>query len=105
MVEVGSNLWGSSHPTPLLKQGDLEQVVQDCGQVAFEYLQGYLHNLTGLPLSVLSHPHSEIVFPDIQREPPVLQSVPVASDLVTGCLAPSSLHPSFRYPYTLMRSP
>jgi len=35
MVGVGRDLWGSS-PTPLLKQGHLEQVAQDLVQVGFE---------------------------------------------------------------------
>jgi len=30
------------------------------------------------------HPHSAKVFPDVQKEPPVLQVVPVASGPVTG---------------------
>jgi len=48
MVEVGRHLWRSAGPTPLLKQGCLELVVQDHVQTAFEYLQGgRLHNLPG----------------------------------------------------------
>ena len=38
--EVGRDLWSSSAPSPLLKQGHLEQVDQDRVQMAFEYLQG-----------------------------------------------------------------
>ena len=64
MVEVGRDLWRSSGPTPVLKQGHLELVAQAHGQMAFEYLQGWrLHNLPGQPVPVFSHPHSEIVFP------------------------------------------
>ena len=33
-------LQGTSDPTPLLKQGHVEQVAQDHVQMAFEYLQG-----------------------------------------------------------------
>lgn len=33
---------------------------------------------------MLSCPRSEKMFPDIQREPPVFQGVPTASDPVTG---------------------
>ena len=83
IVEVGRDLWRSSGPTTLLKQGHLEQVVQDCVQTAFEYLQG-LHHLSGQPVPVLSLPHSEKVFSDAQREPPVFQFVPTASCPVTG---------------------
>jgi len=39
-VEVGRDLRRSSGPTPLLKQGHLEQAAQACVQAAFEYLQG-----------------------------------------------------------------
>ena len=83
MVEVGRDLWRSFGPTPLLKQGHVEGVAQDCVQMAFEYLQGWrLHNLSGQPVPVLSHPHSEKVFPGVHREPPVFQFVPIASDLI-----------------------
>jgi len=48
MVGVGRDLCGSSSPTPLPKQGHLQQVAQDLVQVGFEYLQrGRLHNLPG----------------------------------------------------------
>ena len=84
MVEVGKDLW-KSHPTLLLKQGHLDQAAQDCVSTAFEYLQGWkLHNLSGQPVSVLSHPHSKKVFPDVQREPPVFQLMPIASGPGTG---------------------
>jgi len=33
---------------------------------------------------MLSHPHTEKVFPDIQTEPPVLPLVPIGSGPVTG---------------------
>jgi len=38
----------------------------------------------GKPVPVPGHPHSEKLFPDIQREPPVFQFMPIASDPVTG---------------------
>ena len=41
MIEVGRDLWRSSGPRPLLKQGHLETVAQDHVQTAFEYLQLY----------------------------------------------------------------
>jgi len=54
-------------------------------QTVFEYLQGgTLHHLSGQPVSVLGHPHSKKVFPDAQREPPVLRFVPIASGPVIG---------------------
>ena len=39
MVGVGRDLCGSSSPTPLLKQGHLQQAAQDRVQVGLEYLQ------------------------------------------------------------------
>ena len=36
MAEVRRHLWRSSGPTPLLRQGHLQPVAQDCVQVAFE---------------------------------------------------------------------
>ena len=71
---------------PLLKQDHLELVAQDSVQLGFEYLQGWrLHTLPGQAVPVLSHPHSKNRFPDVQREPPVLQSVPTDCCPVTWC--------------------
>jgi len=54
IVGVGRDLWGSSGPTPLPKQGHLEQAAQDLIQVGIEYLQRRrLHNLSGQTLPVL----------------------------------------------------
>lgn len=39
MSEVGRGLWMSSHPTPLVKQGHLQQDAQSDVQMAFKYLQ------------------------------------------------------------------
>jgi len=39
MVGVGRDLCGSSSPTPLLKQGLLQQAAQDLVQAGLEYLQ------------------------------------------------------------------
>jgi len=66
-VKVGRELWRSSSPTPLLKQGHLQPVSQDHDQTAFEYLQGWrLHQLPGQPVPVLGHPHNEKLFPDVR---------------------------------------
>jgi len=79
MVGVGRDLCGSSSPTLLLKQGHLQQAVQDLVQVGLEYLQRRrLHNLPGQPVPVLRHPQSEEILPHIQVELPVLQFVPIA---------------------------
>jgi len=38
MVAVRRDLWGSLSPTPLLKQGHLQEAAQDLVQEGFEYL-------------------------------------------------------------------
>jgi len=51
---VGRDLCRSSSPTPLLKQGHLQQAAQDLLQAGLEYLQRRrLHNLPGQPVPVL----------------------------------------------------
>jgi len=85
MLGIGRDLCGSSSPTPLTKQGHLEQATRDLVQTGFEYLQRRrLHNLPGQPVPVLHHPQREEVLPHIQVELPVLQFVPVARCPVTG---------------------
>lgn len=60
LVEVGSDLWSSSGPTPPLKERHLEPVAQDHVQTAFEYLKGgRFHNCSGQRVPVLSHLHSQ----------------------------------------------
>jgi len=74
---VGRDLSGSSSPTPLPKQGHLQQAAQDLVQSGLGYVQRRrLHNLPGQPVPVLRHPQSEEVLPDVQTELPVLQFVP-----------------------------
>jgi len=119
-ITEGLRLEGTSGviwSTPPLKQGHLEQAVQDHVQAVFEYLQGWrLHHLPGQPVPVLGHSHSEKVFPDVQREPPVflrgnllcfsLCPLPLVLSLGTTekYLSLSSLHSPFRYLCTLIRS-
>lgn len=84
MFEVGKDLWPSSCPSPLLKQGQLEQAAQDYVQMTFEYLQECrLHNLPDQSVPGFRHPYCKKVFCDIQKEPPVFQLVPIASALFT----------------------
>lgn len=60
----------------MLEQGYLQLIPWDHVHMAFECFQGCgLHSLSGQP--VLSHPDNEKVFPDVQREPPVFQLLPV----------------------------
>jgi len=82
---VGRYLWGSSSPTPLPKQGHLEQTAQDLVQAGFEYLQRRrIHNPSGQPVPVLHHPQREEVLPHVQTKLPMLQFVPVAACAVAG---------------------
>jgi len=72
VVGVRRDLWGSSSPTPLLKQGHLQQAAQDLVQTGLEYLQRRrLHNLPGQPVPGLHHPQSEEVLPHVQLELPM----------------------------------
>jgi len=85
MVGVGRDLCGSSSPTPLLKQGHLQQAAQDHTQVGLEYLQRRrLHKPSGQPAPVLCHPQREEILPHVQTELPVPQFVPIAPCPVTG---------------------
>jgi len=84
-VGVGRDLCGSSSPTPLLKQGHLQQAAQELVQAGLEYLQRRrLHNLPGQPVPVLHHPQSEEVLPHLQLEFAMLQFLPIAPCPVTG---------------------
>jgi len=69
MAEVGRHLWSSSGPTSLLKQGHLQPVAQEHVWMAFKYLQGgECNDLPAQPVPVISHSHSEKVFPDVWTE-------------------------------------
>ena len=62
MADVGRHLYTLSSPTPALSL-PYNSVPQDCVQKAFEYLQGNkLQNLSGQPIPVLGHSHSEEFF-------------------------------------------
>jgi len=85
MLGVGRDLWGSSSPTPLPKQGHLQQAAQDLIQTGFEYLQRRrFHNPSGQPVPVLHHPQSKEVLPHVQMELLMLQFVPIAPCPVAG---------------------
>jgi len=85
IIGVGRDLWGSSTPTSLPKQGDLLQAAQELFQAGFEYLQRRrLHNPSGQPLPGLHHPQREKVLPHVQMELPMLQFVPVTPCPVAG---------------------
>lgn len=81
------DLQRSPGPTPLLKQSHPDLVFQDHVQTGFETSQRpWLHDLPGQPTLVLSHPHSEKVFTDVQEttggEHPMFRPVSVASFFV-----------------------
>jgi len=79
MVGAGRDLWGSSSPIPLPKQGQLKQAAQDLIQASFKYLQRRrLCRPSRQPVPVFCHPQSEEVLPHVQMELPVLQFVPIA---------------------------
>ena len=85
MFGVGRDLCGSSSPTPLPKQGHLQQAAPDLLQAGLEYLQRRrIHNLPGQPVPVLRHPQSDEVLPHVQTELAVLQFLPIASCPVAG---------------------
>ena len=83
VVGVGRDLCGSSRPTPLPKQGHLQQAAQDLVQAGLQYLQRRrLHNLSGQPVPGLRHPQREVVLPHVKVERLMLQFVPAAPCLV-----------------------
>ena len=85
MLGVGRDLWGSSSPILLPKQGHLQEAAQDHVQAGLEYVQKRrLHNLPGQPVPVLRHPQREEVLPHVQMEPLLLQLVPITSCPVAG---------------------
>jgi len=94
MLGVGRDLCGSSSPTPLPKQGHLQQAAQDCVQAGLEYLQRRrLRNLPGQPVPVFCHPQSEEVLSHVllqcklacaAREDNVLFSLGHLEDYISG---------------------
>lgn len=80
-LQVGRDLWSSSCPSPLLEHGHPDPAAQYHIQTTPEHLQGgRLHGLSGHPVPVPGPLHSGKVFPHVQREPPVLQCVPISSE-------------------------
>lgn len=60
MVGIGRDLWRSSDPTPLIEQGDPEQVVQDGIQDGgFGISREGDSNLSGQPVPGVRHPQSK----------------------------------------------
>jgi len=70
---------------PPCSSSDTQSQLSRTVQAASECLQGWrLHHFSGEHVPGLGYLHSENVFPDAQREPPLFQFVPIASGLVTG---------------------
>ena len=95
--------------SPCASRVNLKPAAQDRVLMAFEYHLGRrLHNLSGPPVRVFSHPQSKKAFPQIQTELPGFQFVLIASCPVTGTTekspAPYSLCSPFRYLHALIRS-
>jgi len=85
MVGFGRDLCGSSSPSPLPKQGLLQQAAEDLVRVDLGYLQRRrLHHLPGQPVPVLYHPQREEVLPHVQLELLMLQFVLIAPCPVAG---------------------
>jgi len=85
MVGIKRDLCGSFSPTPLPKQGHLQQAAQDLVQAGLEDLQRRrIHSLPGQPVPGLRHLQREEVLPHVQMELPVLQFVPFAPCPLTG---------------------
>ena len=108
MVVVGRALWRSSGLSPLFQQGHLEPVARVHVQIAFEYLHGWkLYNLPGHPVLVLGHRHGKKCLLMFRGNLLYFSLCPLAVVLslstMEKSLAPSSLHPPFRYLLTLMR--
>ena len=85
MVGVGRDLCESSSPTPLPKQGLLQQAAHGLVQAGLDYLQRRRHHsLPGQPVPVFRHPQSEEVPPHVQSELLMLHFVPIAFCPVAG---------------------
>jgi len=79
MFRVGRDLCGSSSPTPVPKQGHLQQAAQDLVQAGLEsHQRRRIHSFPGQPVPVLHHPQSEEVLRHVEMELPVLHFVPIA---------------------------
>lgn len=63
-----------------LQQCQLEQVAQNHVQIAPEHPQGQITQLLWVTCATLFNcPHSKIPFPDLSRQLPVVQLVPLVS--------------------------
>jgi len=109
MVGVGRDLWGSSGPTPLPKQGHLQQVPQDCVQAGLEYLQRRrIHNPLGSLFQGSVTIQVKKFFLVFRWNFLCFSLCPLPLVLSLGTteksLAPSSRHPPSRYLSAFLRS-
>ena len=91
--EVGRGLWRSLGPTPCSSRATYSQLPRTTSGWHLNISKVGDSNLPGQPVPGLGHPHGEKAFPDVQREPPVLQFEPTASGPATGhqCNEPGSV--------------
>ena len=96
----------SNHSFALHQWFLLNHVPQHNIQTLFEHHQARrLHHLSGQPIPVPDHPFREVVFPNVQPEPPLAQLEVLSLHLVLSLvtrekrLTPSSLQPPFRGSY------
>ena len=91
MFQVGRDFCGWTSPTPLPKQGHLQQAAQDLVQAGLEYLQRRrLHNLPGQPVPVLRQPVPVLC------QAYKLSWIDVSSTNISGCLCLSRPKMVFR---------
>ena len=109
--EGGWDLCRSFSPTPLLKQDQTQQISQNTVMLDFKYLHRWrLHHLSRKPVPVFDYPHSKKKkFFMFTWSSLSLSSCPLSLVLSSGSieksLTPTSLLPSIRYLYILLRSP
>lgn len=72
---VRRDIWKSAGPNPAAQAGQPRAGCPgQCPNSFWRSPQG-LHNLSNQPSTVLHHPHSKEMFPDVQREPLIIQFV------------------------------
>lgn len=76
-VDVGRDLW--VHQVPPHCSSTQRCLPGTMSRYIWRPLKRRHHNLSGQPGPGLQHPQSTEVLPDVQRDPPVLQAVPMAS--------------------------
>jgi len=84
MPAVGRAFWMSSGPTAPPAGTPRAVCAGPCPDGFGSSPWRRLQSKSGQPVPVPCHPHNKEVLPDVQREPPVFQFMPVASCPGTG---------------------